>query len=112
MDKKIKLLIAGLLFNFCIFSCSKSPIRHPIIKTNNNAGLEHIMRHADEFVMKGISTDKISDFIIYAIKNGKIVGIQRARPIYEVIYEGKLQRIAITISDNGFIVGANPKSIP
>ena len=81
-------------------------------KGNNNAGLEHIMRHADEFVMKGISTDKISDFIIYAIKNGKIVGIQRARPIYEVIYEGKLQRIAITISDNGFIVGANPKSIP
>lgn len=35
MDKKFKLLIAVLLFTFCTFSCSKSPIRHPIIKTNN-----------------------------------------------------------------------------
>ena len=34
--EKNKLLIVILLFNFCIFSCSKSPIRHPIIKANNN----------------------------------------------------------------------------
>ena len=34
--KKNKRLIIVLLFNFCIFSCSKNPIRHPIIKANNN----------------------------------------------------------------------------
>ena len=79
---------------------------------NSNAGLEHIMQHADQFAAKGVSSDKIPDFIMYAIKNGKIVGKQRTRPIYEVMYEGKLQRVAISISGNGFIVGANPKSIP
>lgn len=79
---------------------------------NTSAGLEHIMQHADQFATKGISSDKIPDFIIHAIENGKIVGTQRTRPVYEVMYEGKLQRVAISISDNGFIVGANPKSIP
>ena len=49
---------------------------------------------------------------MHAIKDGKVVGTQRTRPIYEVMYEGKLQRVAISISNNGFIVGANPKSIP
>ena len=79
---------------------------------NSKAGLEHIIQHADQFAAKGISSDKIPDFIMHAIKDGKVVGTQRTRPIYEVMYEGKLQRVAISISNNGFIVGANPKSIP
>lgn len=79
---------------------------------NSSAGLEHIMQHADQFATKGISSDKIPDFIMHAIKNGEIVGTQRTRTIYEVMYERKLQRVAISIGDNGFIVGANPKSIP
>ena len=81
-------------------------------KGNSRAGLEHIMQHADQFTTKGISSDKIPDFIMHAIQNGKIVGTQRTSPIYEVVYEGKLQRVGISISENGFIVGANPKSIP
>lgn len=32
-------------------------------------------------------------------------------PLYEVIYNGTKQRVAISIGENGFIVGANPKSI-
>ncbi len=79
---------------------------------NSSAGLEHIMQHVDQFATKGISSEKIPDFIMYAIENGKVVGTQRTRTIYEVMYEGKLQRVAISIGDNGFIVGANPKSIP
>ena len=79
---------------------------------NSSAGLEHIMQHVDQFASKGISSKEISNFIIYAIENGKVVGTQRTRTIYEVMYEGKLQRVAISIGDNGFIVGANPKSIP
>lgn len=79
---------------------------------NSKAGLEHIMQHVDQFVAKGISRDKISDFVIYALKNGNVVGIQRTRTIYEVLYEGKLQRVAISVGENGFIVGANPKSMP
>ena len=64
-----------------------------------------------DFATKGITSDKISDFIIYAIENGRVVGIQGTRSVYEVIYEGKLQRVAISIGSNGFIVGANPSSI-
>ena len=79
---------------------------------NSNAGLEHIMQHADQFATKGISSDKIPDFIMHALEEGKVVGTQRTRTIYEVMYEGKLQRVAISVGDNGFIVGANPKSIP
>ena len=47
-----------------------------------------------------------------ALKDGKVVGTQRTRTIYELMYEGKLQRVAISVGDSGFIVGANPKSIP
>lgn len=55
------------------------------------------------------SLEKIVDIIFYAIKKGKIIGTQgRGRPIYECNYNGKIQRIAITVSNNGFIVGANP----
>ncbi|MGN9135952.1 hypothetical protein ACTNDG_11050 [Clostridium sp. HCP1S3_B4] len=79
---------------------------------NDNAGLQHILKHAEQFATKGVSEDNISDFIMTALKDGKVVGTQRTRTIYEVMYEGKLQRVAISVGDNGFIVGANPKSIP
>lgn len=50
----------------------------------------------------------------YAVKSGTIVGYQgrgKGRPIYEFIYKGKTRRVAISIGSNGYIVGANPKSI-
>jgi peptidoglycan hydrolase-like protein with peptidoglycan-binding domain len=81
---------------------------------NANAGLEHIMNHADEFAAKGISKNQISGFVMDALENGKIVGYQgkgTGRPIYEVVYNGVTQRVAITTGSNGFIVGANPVSI-
>ena len=43
----------------------------------------------------------------------KIVGYQgkgNGRPIYEFIYKGKKQRVAITTGNNGFVIGANPVS--
>ena len=39
--------------------------------------------------------------LLTAIKEGEIVGTQRTRAIYEVMYEGKLHRVAISISSNG-----------
>ena len=33
---------------------------------------------------------------------------QRTRPIYEVVFGGREIRVAVTVGDNGFIVGANP----
>ncbi len=45
------------------------------------------------------------------IRTGKIVGYQGAgtgRPIYEVVVNGQVRRVAITVSKNGYVVGANP----
>lgn len=79
------------------------------------SGLAHILdKHLDDFKNQGITKDEIPQYIMTAIKYGKIVGKQgrKGRPIYEFKYEGKPRRIAITIGDNGYIVGANPVSLP
>ncbi|WYU53122.1 hypothetical protein MHH67_06575 [Bacillus sp. FSL K6-0047] len=84
-------------------------------KGNSNAGFEHVMRHADEFAVKGIKSNEIPDLLVEALTKGKVVGTQgrrNSRPIYEVVFNGQKQRVAITVGNNGFIVGANPKSLP
>jgi hypothetical protein len=79
---------------------------------NRFAGFQHILTHADDFAKRGIYKDEIDDAIMTAITQGTIVGYQRLRPIYEMMYNGKKQYIAVTVGDNGFIVGANPARIP
>lgn len=84
-------------------------------KGNETAGLEHIInRHGDQFLQKGITAESIPSFLKTAIEKGRIVGNQgkfhsQPRVIYEVDYNGETIKVAITISDNGYIVGANPK---
>ena len=79
----------------------------------DTAGLKHIItEHADDFLNKGITQEQIPDYVMNALENGKIVGYQGrgiGRPIYEFIYNGEIQKIAITVGNNGFVVGANPK---
>ncbi|REL28825.1 hypothetical protein DXX93_06285 [Thalassotalea euphylliae] len=79
---------------------------------NAGAGLQHILqRHGSDFVNRGISYPDIPLAVITAVTKGKIVGYQgkgKGRPIYEINFAGKTQRIAITTGSNGFIVGANP----
>lgn len=81
-------------------------------KGNSQAGLIHIMdRHANDFIKVGVSPNEIPSTIIKSVLEGKIVGYQGrgiGRPIYEASINGKVQKIAVTISENGFIVGANP----
>jgi hypothetical protein len=82
---------------------------------NSKAGLEHILNHADDFAKKGIRRNDIPDLIMKALSEGEIVGYQgkgTGRPIYKVVFHGKVQRVAITVGNNGFIVGANPTSLP
>nr|WP_269136054.1 LXG domain-containing protein [Sporosarcina cyprini] len=84
-------------------------------KGNSKAGFYHVMRHADEFAAKGIKTNDIPDLLMKALSEGKVVGYQgrgQGRPIYEVVFNGQKQRVAITVGNNGFIVGANPTSLP
>ncbi|MDD7912018.1 filamentous hemagglutinin N-terminal domain-containing protein [Pseudovibrio exalbescens] len=82
---------------------------------SSSAGLQHINRHAGEFAQKGISQDEIPDAVFAALQQNNVVGYQgtgTGRPIYEYIFNGTTHRMAITVGDNGFIVGANPTSLP
>lgn len=51
-----------------------------------------------------------------AVTTGMFLGyqgkIEPRREIYEVSFHGQTQYIAVTVSDNGYIVGANPASLP
>ncbi|SDS85464.1 filamentous hemagglutinin [Pseudomonas trivialis] len=60
----------------------------------------------------GVSEAQVPGVVMKAVSEGKLVGYQGAevgRPIYELTINGQPQRIAVTIGDNGFVVGANPR---
>lgn len=83
---------------------------------NSSAGLQHIIeRHGKEFNGKGISNDELPDYVLEAVFQGNIIGTQGRRTpprtVFEFTYNGETHRIAIQIGNNGFIVGANPKSM-
>ncbi|WP_327040932.1 WXG100 family type VII secretion target [Micromonospora ureilytica] len=76
---------------------------------NERAGLAHITsRHADDFEKVGVPEEKIPELVFAAVTQGEVVGMQRTRPIYEVLFEGRTYKLAVSVGDNGFIVGANP----
>lgn len=82
---------------------------------NSRSGLQHIIEeHGHQFNGKGISNDQIPNYVLEAVSHGNIVGTQgrrNPRTIYEFVYNGVTQRIAVQVSTNGYIVGANPKSM-
>ncbi|MFN6560505.1 MAG: hypothetical protein RMY28_011930 [Nostoc sp. ChiSLP01] len=85
--------------------------------TKRASGLAHILKeHRDDFARRGISENEIADAVIAAVTSGTFLGyqgtIEPRREIYEVIFNGETQYIAVTVSDNGYIVGANPASLP
>lgn len=60
----------------------------------------------------GISEAEIPSVVMKAVSQGKIVGYQGSgtgRPIYEITVNGQPQYIAVTVGNNGYIVGANPR---
>ena len=83
---------------------------------NSDSGLQHILKeHSLEFADQGIKQNQIPDIIIKAITEGKAIryqGKKQTRIIYEVNFNGKTHYIALTVSDNGYIVGANPRTSP
>lgn len=81
--------------------------------TPKPSGLTHILEaHGDDFVRSGIPRDQIQNTVMEAVTHGNIVGQQGTRPIYEVVINGQTLRIAVTVGNNGYIVGANPVSLP
>ena len=79
------------------------------------SGLQHIIKeHGSQFNGKGIKNEDIPDYVLEAVYQGHVVGTQGKRDprtVYEFIYNGKKQRIAIQVSTNGDIVRANPKGV-
>jgi hypothetical protein len=82
------------------------------------SGLQHILEnHQKSFKKCGIEAEQIADAVMLALTMGKFVGYQPTRSptprsIYEVNFNEIIQYIAITVGDNGYIVGANPTSKP
>jgi uncharacterized protein YukE len=78
---------------------------------NADAGLQHVMEHANQFADIGVPRAKVSQFVFEAATTGKIIGYQgkgTTRPIYELMFEGRPYKVGVTVASNGFIVGANP----
>ena len=80
-------------------------------KGNSKAGLQHIVEeHGSQFAQIGVSEARIPNVVMKAVVDRKIVGYQGAgtgRPIYETVINGKKYNIAVTVGNNGYIVGAN-----
>lgn len=79
--------------------------------SNKPAGLAHIIEaHGTDFTSAGVSINEIPQTLMQALKTNKIVGYQGSdlgRPIYQTIINGNKVNIAITVGNNGYIVGAN-----
>jgi filamentous hemagglutinin len=78
-------------------------------KGSPSAGLDHILTaHAEDFANRGIAPSQIPDAVMEAVTRGRQVGMQGTRPIFEVEFNGRIHRIAVQVSENGYVVGANP----
>lgn len=74
------------------------------------SGLTHIIeQHGKQFEARGISADAIPRYLLMALSEGKLVGQQGSRPVYELIYDGKRQRVAITVSKQWIYCGCKSK---
>lgn len=82
---------------------------------NDSSGLKHIIdAHGKDFNGKGIANADIPNYVLEAVYQGNVVGTQgkrNSRTIYEFTYNGVTRRIAIQVGENGYIVGANLKSM-
>ncbi|HEX5204386.1 WXG100 family type VII secretion target [Paractinoplanes rhizophilus] len=81
-------------------------------KGNSRAGMQHILeRHGQDFTNVGVPEDKVGRLVFEAVTSGQVVGTEGRRSprnVYEVVFEGRTYRLAVTVGSNGFIVGANP----
>ena len=77
---------------------------------NLNAGLAHIVeRHGSEFVGLGIPVEELPELLMQALREGEQIAVQgRDRSVYRFQYRGQDWYVAITVGDNGFVLGANP----
>jgi len=81
--------------------------------TKKGSGYLHILEHKLDFKEAGYDIKKLKTIVFRTALKGKIIGFQAndsTRPIYEYTYKGRTYMISITISKEGYIVGANPRT--
>ncbi|NJR50423.1 MAG: hypothetical protein HC780_13515 [Leptolyngbyaceae cyanobacterium CSU_1_3] len=81
---------------------------------NRGGGFSHILEeHALNFADQGIPQDQIADVVMSTLVKGERVGtqgVEGTRVVYRYVFGGETKYMAITVGDNGFVVGANPLS--
>jgi len=78
---------------------------------DSQKGLTHILTKRKGFAGRQVASEDIADLILAAVTKGNLIGYQGQefpRLVFAVIFKGKHQFVAVSISTNGYIVGANP----
>jgi hypothetical protein len=80
---------------------------------DEDSGLAHMMKpdRVSDFGRYGVAASDIADVVFRAATTGRPVGISgRDRIVYATEHQGRPLLIAVTVSANGYIVGAYPYS--
>ncbi len=80
------------------------------------SGLAHILeKHQADFAKCGILQNQIPDVVFAAVIQGQFLSYQGRREprreIYQLVFNGRIHYVAVSVADNGYIVGANPASV-
>jgi len=79
-----------------------------------HAGVGHILnpKRVAEFRAAGVDEVDIVDLVFAAATTGTPIGVSgRDRVVFALDYRGQPRRVAVTVADNGFIVGGKPISM-
>ncbi|WP_157434072.1 MULTISPECIES: cysteine rich repeat-containing protein [Actinoalloteichus] len=81
---------------------------------NKKGGQEHILDddRVGHFRRVGVPRERVIPLVFAALEGGTVVGYSgKDRPVYEVVFDGEVRRVAITVTRDGLIVGAHPISL-
>lgn len=68
---------------------------------------KEILQKLEQLERKDMEHD---EKIMLIFEEGKQIGMQNTRQVFEFVFKGKARKIAVQVGDNGYIVGANPVS--
>lgn len=72
-------------------------------------GLAHILEeHSAEFQGQGIPESDVPEVVMRALAQGRLVLKQGTRDVFKLDFQGRTLYIAVTVGNNGYVVGANP----
>ena len=72
-----------------------------------------IERCGAEFEQAGVANAQLPNELMQALAQNNIVGtVGRDRPVFQVLYNDAIYYLAITVGDNGNVVGAQIAGVP